>query len=165
MRKVLYWSFVVVFGLLLGGCGGNTFLMKESAYVEPAPPNPDEMLIYVFREDSGFGGARKFAIIADDTIMAVLTPGTFSYFKMPVGEYEIVAYISPSPIMHYRVLAAPGKTVYLYCKMGFASGIYMEVLDEKRARQFMGQFKFTEIELKGRKAKMDYKAYYNNLYK
>lgn len=165
MRKIFSWGLVLVFGMLLGGCGGNTFLMKESAYVVPAPPNADEMLIYVFREDSSFGGARKFSIIADDTIMAVLTPGTFSYFKVPAGEYEIVAYMSPSPIMHYRVLAAPGKTVYLHCKMGFASGIYMEVLDEARARQFMAQFKFTEIELKGQKAKMDYKTYYNNLYK
>jgi hypothetical protein len=152
-------------GLLLSGCGGNTFLMKESTYVEPSAPNPDEMLIYVFREDSSFGAARKFAIIADDTITAVLTPGTFSYFKAPAGEYEIVAYISPSPIMHYRALAAPGKTIYLYCKMGYASGTYIEVIDEKRAKQLMGQFKFTEIELKGQKAKMNYKTYYNNLYK
>jgi hypothetical protein len=84
---------------------------------------------------------------------------------VPAGEYEIVAYISPSPIMHYRALAAPGKTIYLYCKMGYASGTYIEVIDEKRAKQLMGQFKFTEIELKGQKAKMNYKTYYNNLYK
>jgi hypothetical protein len=76
-----------------------------------------------------------------------------------------VAYASPSPLMHYRVTPAPGKTVYLYCRMGYTSGMYMEPIDAERARALMSEFKYTEIEIKGEKAKMDYKAYYDNLYK
>lgn len=156
---------VLTVGALLGGCGGNTYMMKEVPYVAPSPPGPNETLIYVFREDSSFGGARKFAIIDNDTVVAVLTPGSFNAFKVPSGEHEIVAYVAPSPIMHHRVTPAPGRTIYLLCKMGYASGMFIEPLDTDRARQLIAQFKYTEIETKGEKAKMDYKAYYDRLYK
>ena len=159
------WVFVVALVALLGGCGGDTFLVKEVPYAAPRLPGANETLIYVFREDSGFGAARKLAIIDNDTIVAVLTPATFSYFTVPSGEHEIVGYISPSPMMHYRVTSAPGKTVYLFCRMGYASGMFMEAMDEARAKPLVSQFKYTEIEVKGAKAKMDYKAYYDKLYK
>jgi hypothetical protein len=149
----------------LPGCGGDTYRVRETNYVAPPTPGTDETLIYVFREDTSYGAARKFAIIDNDTVMAVLTAGTFSYFKVPSGQHEIVAYASPSPLMHYRVTPAPGKTVYLYCRMGYTSGMYMEPIDAERARALMSEFKYTEIEIKGEKAKMDYKAYYDNLYK
>ena len=73
--------------------------------------------------------------------------------------------MAPSPIMHYRVTPAPGKTVYLYCKIGYASGMFMEALDENSAKQLMSKFKYTEIGVKGEKAKMNYKEYYDKLYK
>jgi hypothetical protein len=151
--------------MLLAGCGANTYGVKEAGYVAPGAPGPDETLIYVFREDSSFGGARKFVIIDNDTVMAVLTPGTFSHFKAPSGEHEIVAYMAPSPIMHYRVTPAPGKTVFLLCRMGYASGMFIEPLNAQRAHELMSSYKYTEIEVKGEKAKMDYKQYYDNLYK
>ncbi len=119
----------------------------------------------MFREDSSFGGARKFAIIDNDTVMAVLTPGTFSHFKVSNGEHEIVAYMAPSPIMHYRVTPAPGKTVFLLCRVGYTSGMFIEPLDAQRAHELMSSFKYTEIEVKGEKAKMDYRQYYDKLYK
>jgi hypothetical protein len=159
------WVFVVALGALLGGCGGDTFLMKEVPYAMPKPPGQNETLIYVLREDSGYGGARKLAIIDNDTVVAVLTPGTFSYFAVPSGEHEIVGYISPSPMMHYRVTPAPGKTIYLFCRMGYASGMFMEAMDEAQAKTLVSQFKYTEIGVKGGKANMDYKAYYDKLYK
>jgi hypothetical protein len=159
------WVFVVALVALLGGCGGDTFLVKEVQYAAPRPPGPGETLIYVFREDSGFGAARKLAIIDNDTVVAVLTPGTFSYFTVPSGEHEIVGYFSPSPIMHYRVTHAPGKTVYLFCRIGYTSGMFMEAMDEARAKPLVSEFKYTEIEVKGAKANMDYKSYYDKLYK
>jgi hypothetical protein len=156
---------VLALGALLGGCAVNLYMMKEAPYAVPRPPGPNETLIYVFREDSGFGAARKLAIIDNDTVVAVLTPGTFSYFAVPSGEHEIVGYISPSPVMHYRVRPARGQTVYLFCRIGYASGMFMEVMDEARAKPLTAQYKYTEIEVKGAKAKMDYKAYYEKLYK
>jgi len=158
------WVFVVALGALLGGCGGDTYLVKEVPYAAPPQPGPNETLIYVFREDSGFA-SRKLAIIDNDTIVAVLTPATFTHFTVPSGEHEIVGYFSPSPVMHYRVTPAPGKTVYLFCRMGYASGLFMELMDEMRAKPLVSQFKYTEIEVKGAKANMDYKAYYDRLYK
>jgi len=159
------WLIVVALVALFGGCGGDTYLVKVVSYAAPKPPGPDETLIYVFREDSGFAAARKLAIIDNDTIMAVLTPATFSHFRVPSGEHEIVGYISPSPMMHYRVTSAPGKTVYLFCRMGYASGMFMEAMDEARAKPLVSQFKYTEIEVKGAKANRDYKSYYDQLYK
>ena len=158
------WAFVVALVALLGGCGGDTFLVKEVPYAAPKPPGPDETLIFVFREESGFG-ARKLAIIDNDTVVAVLTPATFSHFTVPSGEHEIVGYLSPSPVMHYRVTPAPGKTVYLFCRMGYASGMFMEAMDEARAKPLVSQFKYTEIEVKGAKSNVDYKAYYDKLYR
>jgi len=159
------WLLVAALLTLLGGCAGNTFLMKEVPYVAPKAPAPDETLIYVFREDSALGAARQLEIIDNDTVVAVLTTATFSHFTVPSGEHEIVGYISPSPVVHYRVTPAPGKTVYLFCRMGYTSGVFMEALDEARAKPFLSQFKYTEIAAKGAKAKMDYKAYYDKLYK
>lgn len=156
------WIFVVALVALLGGCGGGTYQMKMVPYAAPKPPGPDETLIYVFRS---FGDARMLAIIDNDTVVAVLTPGTFSYFTVPSGEHEIVGYFAGSPIMHYRVPPAPGKTVYLYCWMGHTSGMFMEAMDEARAKLLGGRFKYTEIEVKGAKANMDYKAYYDKLYR
>jgi len=151
-------------GITLGAQAGDTYKVKEIPYVAPEPPGADETLIYVLREDSGFGGMRKFAIIDNDTVVGVVTPGTFMYFKVPSGQHEIVAYMSPSPIMHYRVTPAPGKTVYLYCKMGYASGLFMTVIDAAEAAGYIAKFKQTDIEIKGQKAKMNYKDYYDKLY-
>jgi cellobiose-specific phosphotransferase system component IIB len=67
--------------------------------------------------------------------------------------------------MHYRVTHAPGKTVYLLCRIGYTSGLFMEAIDEAQARPLLSKFKYTQIEVKGAKAKMDYKAYYDKLYK
>ena len=155
---------VLLLGALLGGCAGGDYAMKFVPYAAPPALGPNETLIYVFREDSAFGGALKLDIIDNDTVVAVLTPATFSYFVVPSGEHEVVGYMS-RPVMHYRVRSAPGKTVYLFCRMGYASGMFMEPIDEARARQFLSQFKYTEIEVKGAKAKMDYKAYYDRLFR
>jgi hypothetical protein len=156
---------VFTLALVLAGCSGGTYAMKEVPFAPPEAPRPGETLIYVFREDSAFGAARKLAIIDNDTVVAVLTPGTFSQFTVPTGEHEIVGYMSPSPVMHYRVTQSHGRTVYLYCKMGYASGMFMEPIDETTARPLIARFKYTEIDVKNAKAKMDYKAYYDKLYK
>jgi hypothetical protein len=155
-------SAVVGLGLLLGECA--TYVVKEMPFVTPAPPGPNETLIYVIREDSFLGSARDLQIIDNDTVVAVLTPGTFSYFKVPTGEHEIVGYIAPDPLMHQRVSPRSGAVVYLYCRLGYASGIFMEVLDEAQAAPLMARFKHTQLE-KPVKAKRDYKAYYERLYK
>jgi hypothetical protein len=157
------WALLVL-ATLLAGCGANPYGVRETNYVAPASPGPDETLVYVFREDSSFAAARKFAIIDNDTVMAVLTPGTFSHFRVPSSEHEIVAYMAPSPIMHYRVTPTPGKTVYLLCRVGYASGMFIEPIDAQRARELMSQYRYTEIEQKGEKAKMNYKEYYDRLY-
>lgn len=159
------WAAALALSGLLAGCGGDTFLVKEVPFAAPKPPGSGETLIYVFREMSDFAAVRKLAIIDNDTIVAVLTPGTFSHFTVPSGEHEIVGYFSPSPVMHYRVRPAPGRTVYLFCRVGYATGMFMEVMDEEKARSLMMQFNYTEIGVKGAKANMDYKAYYDKLYR
>jgi hypothetical protein len=165
-RKSLgVWIAGAALAALLAACGGDTFLVKEVPYAAPKPPGDGETQIYVFREVSDFASGRKLAIIDNDTVVAVLTPGTFSHFTVPSGEHEIVGYFSPSPVMHYRVMPAPGKIVYLFCRVGYTTGMFMEVMDEAKARSLMLQFKYTEIEVKGAKANMDYKAYYDRLYK
>ena len=155
---------VVVAALALGGCAGADYVMKETAFVAPPAPGPGETLIYVIREESFVLSARDLQIIDNDTVRAVLTPGTFSYFTVPTGEHEIVGYISPDPIMHYRVSPRAGDVVYLLCKIGYASGMFMEVLDASRAQPIMAKFKYTQIDAPV-KAKKDYKAYYESLYR
>jgi hypothetical protein len=143
----------------------NKYDVREVPYVEPPAPGPDETRIYVFREKGDLAGLRKFAMIDNDTVVAVLEGGTFSHFLVPSGQHEIVAYVSPSPLLHFRVTPAPGKTVYLNCKAGYTSGMFMTTLDEDAAKALIAKLKYTEIGKKGEKAKMDYKAYYDNLYK
>lgn len=164
-RTRWFVSLAVVLIGLVAGCSGNTFGVKEVAYAEPQDVSGDKVRIYVFREDSAFGGARKFSIIDNDTIVGVLTPGTFTHFTVDSGENEIVAYMSPSPITHLRVSGRAGDTVYMFCHMGYASGIYMDEIDEAQAQSLMQTFKYTEIDVKGARAKMDYKIYYDTLYR
>jgi len=66
--------------------------------------------------------------------------------------------------MHQRVTSRSAAVVYLHCRLGYTSGIFMEVLDEAQAVPLLAKFKHTQIE-KPVKAKMDYKAYYERLYK
>ena len=115
VRLRMICSYIFVF-ILISGCA-NPYKVRQIPFSEPTSPKSDETLIYVFRENSSFGGARKFAIISNDTVMGVLTPGTFCIFKARSGENEIVAYMSPSPLMHYRVQNRAGETVYLFCKV------------------------------------------------
>ena len=165
MFRSLWAIFAALLLVLLAGCSGNTFGVKEVDYNDPPGLQGDKVRIYVFREDSAFGGARKFSIIDNDTIYGVLTPGTFTYFTVDSGENEVVAYMSPSPLSHLRVSGRAGETVYLFCHMGYASGIYMDEIDESQAKAFMKTFKYTVIDIKGAKAKMDYKIYYDTLYR
>lgn len=151
-------------GLVPGAHAGNKYGVKVVPYVEPQPPGPDETLIYVVREKSNFGAAQKLAIIDNDTVVGVLTPGTFTYFKVPTGQHEIVGYFSPSPMVHYRVVPSPGKTVYLQVKVGYTTGLFMTPIEEQEARALMAAYKFTDIEIKGQKAKMNYKDYYDRLF-
>ena len=163
LRIVIICGYIFVL-FLISGCA-NTYNVRQVPFLEPTPPNSDETLIYVFRENSSFGSARKFAIICNDTVTGVLTPGTFCNFKVKSGENEIVAYMSPSPLMHYRVQSQQGNTVYLFCKVGYTTGMFIEDIDEHKAVELMQVFKYTEIGIEHQKAKMNYRDYYNNLYK
>ncbi len=78
---------------------------------------------------------------------------------------EIVAYMSPSPLMHYRVQDRPRKTAYLFCKVRYTTGMFMGEIDEHKAVELMQELKYKEIEVKNQKAKMNYKDCYDNLYK
>lgn len=158
---------MVVLLLLAGslvGCAGNPYQYREAPYVAPTAPGPNQTLVYVLRENSFIGGGRKFAIVADDTVMAVLTPGTYSYFALPSEQHQIVALISHSPLMNYALDKRPGSTVYLYCRMGYASGIFMEEIQEPQARQLMADFRYTVIDNPGQKAHRDFRKYYQELY-
>ncbi len=164
IKQTAYASILIVAAIFfLSGCG-NTFGVKKVAYVKPIIPGENEVQIYVFREDSSFGGARKFSIINNDTIVGVLTPGTFTHYTVSDGENEVVFYISPSPLNHLRISNRPGETVYLFCHMGYTTGIFIEEIDKKKAQELMQSFEYTEIEIKGARAKMNYKNYYDNLY-
>jgi hypothetical protein len=164
-RGPRFWLLCGLLGNPLVAMAGNTYQMHEAPYVAPDAPGPDETLVYVLRENSPMGALQKLAIIDNDTVVGVLTPGTFTWFRVPSGQHEIVGYIAPSPMMHYRVLPMPGKTVYLLCKIGYASGLFIEPMEEPAALQLIANSKYTDIALKGQKAKMDYKAYYDNLYR
>lgn len=151
-------------GISLSAQAGDTYKVKEVPYVEPSPPGPEETLVYVFREKTGMGAMQKFAIIDNDTVVGVLTAGTFTHFKVPSAQHEIVGYVSPSPLVHYRVMPAPGKTIYLLIKVGYTTGLFMAPVDEAEAKPLISQFKCTDIEIKDRKAKMNYKEYYDKLF-
>lgn len=162
VRRCLFTACAL--GVGLSAHAGDTFKVKEVPYVEPTAPGPDETLIYVFREKSGFGAMRKFAIIDNDTVVGVLNVGTFMYFKVPSEQHELVGYVSPSPLVHYRVMPSPGKTIYLLIKVGYTTGLFMVPIDEELAKASIAEFKQTDIEIKGVKAKMNYKDYYDKLY-
>ncbi|HET9863864.1 MAG TPA: hypothetical protein VFP37_10510 [Steroidobacteraceae bacterium] len=151
-------------GFVPGAHAGDKYRVQVVPYVEPQPPGPDETLIYVVREKSGFGAAQKLAIIDNDTVVGVLMPGTFTYFKVPSGQHEIVGYFSPSPMVHYRVLPSPGKTVYLHVKVGYTTGLFMTPIEAQEAMMLMSGYKFTDIGIKNQKAKMNYKDYYDRLF-
>lgn len=67
-------------------------------------------------------------------------------------------------MVHYRVLPSPGKTVYLLIKVGYTTGLFMTPIEEAEARALIAHFRLTDIELKGQKAKMNYKDYYDKLF-
>jgi len=91
-------------------------------------------------------------------VVAVLTRGTFSHFTVPSGEHEIIGQyytgLIPEPVtMHFRIGPEPGKTIYLFCSMGgsrtFSTKRAIELVDDKRAKQLMSEFTYTEIEVRG----------------
>jgi hypothetical protein len=159
-ERVLEVLFTVALGALSAGC--NTYGMKEVPYSIPAPPGPNETLIYVFRDDAYQGVARPLTIIDNGTVVAVLTRATFSHFTVPSGEHEIVRHhyagLIPEPVtMHFRIGPAPGKTIYLFCSMGGSRTFRraekgsIDLIDEERARQLILEFTYTEIEASGLK--------------
>lgn len=150
--------------LALSAQAGDTYKVKVVPYVEPQAPGPEETLIYVLREKSSFGGLQKFAIIDNDTVVGVLKPGTFTYFTVPSAQHEIVGYVSPSPLVHHRVMPSPGKTIYLFIRVGYTTGLFMEPIDETQAKEMIAAFQKTDIGIKGKKAKMNYKDYYDRMY-
>jgi hypothetical protein len=97
-------------------------IKSKIAFTEATIPNSGETLIYVFREYSSFASVHKFTIIYKDTVMGVLEPGTVCNFKVGNGEDEIVSYMSPSCLVHYRIQSRPGMTAFLFCKFGYAAG-------------------------------------------
>jgi hypothetical protein len=151
-------------GLALGVQAGDTYKVKEVPYVEPPAPGAEETLIFVLREKSNFAAMQKFAIIDNDTVVGVLKPGTFTHITVPNGQHEIVGYVSPSPLVHYRVMPSPGKTLYLFIKVGYTTGLFIEPIEETQAKALIATFQKTDIEIKGKKAKMNYKDYYDRLY-
>jgi len=155
---------VMVAAIMICGCSANTYHAKIVPYFTPEPPAADETSIFIFRENSAMGSARKFAIIDNDMVMDVLNPGKFSHFTVKSGEHEIVAYVA-GPLMHYRVVNRPGETVYLYCKMGYTTGMFIEEIDRGTAEEMMGRFEYMDIEVVGKKTKINYKDFYDNLYK
>jgi hypothetical protein len=150
--------------LALNAQAGDTYRVKVVPYVEPQAPGPEETLIFVLREKSDFAAMQKFAIIDNDTVVGVLKSGTFTYFTVPSAQHEIVGYVSPSPLVHYRVMPSPGKKLYLLIKVGYTTGLFIEPIEEARAMALIAAFQMTDIEIKGKKAKMNYKDYYDRLY-
>ena len=155
--------FILLGAVILGGCAANTYDARITKFIELKVLKNDETSIFVFRENSAFGSARKFAIICNNTVMGVVTPGTFCQFNVKSGENEIVAYMS-APIMHYRVQDCPGENVYLFCKMGYTTGIFIEEIDKVAAEKLMDKFKYMEIGVKDKKTDINYKNYYDKLY-
>ncbi|HEU4767480.1 MAG TPA: hypothetical protein VFS77_08890 [Pyrinomonadaceae bacterium] len=159
-----YFLAACALGLAICAQAGDTYKVKEVPYVVPQAPGPDETLIYVLREKSSFAAMQKFAIIGNDTVVGVLKPGTFTHFTVPSAQHEIVGYVSPSPLVHYRVMPSPGKTIYLFIKVGYTTGLFIEPIDEVPAKALIATFQKTDIAIKGKKAKMNYKDYYDKLY-
>ena len=159
----LIFYFTLLGSVILGGCSANIYHAKITEFVEPTIPQHDETSIFVFRENSVFGSARKFAIICNDTVMGVLTPGTFCQFNVKSTENEIVAYMS-APIMHYRIQDRPGENVYLFCKMGYTTGMFIEEIDKVTAESLINEFNYMEIDIKNKKTDINYKNYYDKLY-
>lgn len=160
----MYWRRLMGVMLILAagglaGCASNPYQYREASFVPPGAPGPDQTLVYVLRENSFIGGGRKFAIVADDTVMAVLTPGSYAYFTVPSEPHQIVALMSRSRLMNFPLDRRPGSTVCLYCRVGYTSGIFMEEIQEAQARRLMGEFRNPR-----QKAHRDFREYYKQLY-
>lgn len=165
MRSILFFLFLGITLFATGCTNTNTFDVRAAEYIQPAPPKSDQVRIYVFRENSSFGKRRKLSVINNDEVVGVLYSGSYTHYTSVDRENEVVIYMSPSPLNHFRVRENFGENVYLFFKMGYTSGIYLEEISKEKAKELMKSFKYTEIGIKGKKAKMDYKQYYNNLYK
>ncbi|MDA3915351.1 MAG: hypothetical protein PF690_00055 [Deltaproteobacteria bacterium] len=93
-KKIKFIIYLILLGsVIFGGCSANTYHAKVTVFKEPDSPEKNETSIFVFRENSAFGSARKFAIVCNDTVMGVLTSGTFCQFNVKSAENEIVAYM------------------------------------------------------------------------
>ena len=162
IRLAYRYFLCMLLGIFLVACGGGTLMVKEEPYIAPIPQNAEETLIYVFRESKFRGGGREIEIVANDTYMAVLTNGSFSQFKVK-GESDIVARMTPNR-GHFRLKNREGKTIYLLCSVG-NPGILVEKIDEQKATELMEELNYVTIGVKNKKSDVNFKTYYDNLYK
>jgi hypothetical protein len=133
-------------------------------YVAPAKPKADETLVYVFRAYSYVGSARDIAVIDNDTYVAVLPNDAFSYFTIKGDGNAIVSEMAPNR-KFLKFNNRMGQTVYLFISMSM-SGMVMDEIDEQKATELISKFKFVESVVGNNlKAKVNYKTYYDDLYK
>lgn len=162
MRPAIRYITYMLFALLLGACGGQ-LAVKMTPYTQPSPLAADETLVYIFREGKFTGGGRKVGIIVNDTYKAVLHNDTFSFFTIKSGKNIVVARMAPN-FQHFSLNGRAGETVYLLSWMNF-DGMRLEEIDEQKGQELIKKYQYTEIAVKDRKASVDYRTYFDNLYK
>ena len=96
--------------------------------------------------------------------LAFLKPGNFMHFTVPSAQHEIVGYVSPMRSCTTGSCLRRARRSTFLSGSAIPPGMFMELIDEAQARTMMATFQMTDIEVKGKKAKMNYKDYYDKLY-
>jgi len=171
MNKMNSFIKVVVIFLLLNvfGCSNKVALYSsEVKYSLPSPPSANETLLYLFREDTIVGGAIGLTFVADDTVVATLSHGTFSYVNLPADKpYEIVAVMNENfadPKYHFRLDPEPGGNAYVMWSNALGlRGFGVSAIDEGYAEKIIKEYGYRKLKIKGEKIGVSYNEYFDKL--
>lgn len=158
--------------LNISGCSLSTVhrYSKETQYQQPSPPKPDETLLYLFRENTIVGGALGLTFVADDTVVAALEFGSYTYVKLPATKpYELVAVWHEKfdqPKYHFRITPSPGETLYLMFNKTLGSrGEGLNLIDKETAETFIKtkEYDYRKLNVQGEKIGVSYNEYFDKL--
>jgi hypothetical protein len=164
---------ILLFSALLlmsmSGCSSLPKYAKEATYSPPTLPSSNEVLLYMFREDTIVGGGVSLTFVADDTVVGALDFGSFSYVKLPATKPYEVALIAnenfDEPKYHYRLDDPAGKTVYIMWNNELGErGFGLHAIDKSTAEKLMQTYVYRELKFKGEKIGVSYNKYFDKLF-
>ncbi|MDX4058039.1 DUF2846 domain-containing protein [Aliarcobacter skirrowii] len=141
MKKILFLLLATATIFLFTGCYAKVDLESKetsnSAKLFKKPTN-DKSGLYIYRNDSFFGGALTKELYINDKYIGKTAPGVFFYEELEGDkEYKISTQseFSPNSIL---LTLEKGKLYFVrqYIKMGvFIGGANLEVIDSEKAKK------------------------------